>query len=356
VSLKGADEWYLLGKAYMGLGKKEEAYKAWTEAILINKKASKRKRWTFLFPPNKPLKGKQKKKLKEDFEDEYRELNAAVSRAKELKARDLKNKATRTDLDAKRVEVNATRKDAREEQLNKLAAAKSKTINSKQRMADRRARSGKRSRNTRPVRRRGSSVWVLVIVGVIFGLIIVAVLFGRRRRGGGRDVVYYDVGYDDHPFDRGAFYYQGHYFANQAAFYGMYGYYYTNSMYRDNYSRWGSGQAYDERLDQEIQHDIHEREELYGEAAQAGYEADMMRADAGEMRVDADHMRQDAVELEQEMSDGDAALAAFDEEDHFEDDEFEDDEFEDDGEFEDDFEDDGYADAGGDEFEDDPEA
>jgi tetratricopeptide (TPR) repeat protein len=55
--LKGADEYYLLGKAYMGLGKKTEAFKAWTETLHINEGLSKRKKWTFLFPPKKRLKG-----------------------------------------------------------------------------------------------------------------------------------------------------------------------------------------------------------------------------------------------------------------------------------------------------------
>lgn len=64
LEIKNADEWYLLGKAYMGLGKKKEAYEAWTEALHINEKLSQRKKWTFLFPPNKPLKGAQKKNLK----------------------------------------------------------------------------------------------------------------------------------------------------------------------------------------------------------------------------------------------------------------------------------------------------
>jgi len=339
-SLKGADEWYLLGKAYLGLGRKEDAYKAWTEVLLIDKKSSKRKKWTFLFPPNKPLKAKQKKRLKEDFEDEYRDLNGAISRAKELKARELKNQASRT-------KIEATRKDAQEERLTKIADAKSKTINDKQRMADRRARSGARSRGRsravppRRVKRR-SSIWGVIIFGLIIGLIIFFIVSRMRSsRGGGAVIVYHD----DDMYDRGPFYYEGEYFRSQDMFYDRYGYYYTNGMY-NQYGRHhrGGGHHYDEHMDHEIREDIHEREELYTEAADAGYEADMMRADAA-------HLEQDAHEVEQELHDGDEALSAFDD-GH----EFADDDYDDDGGFEDDYgADDGYASAD-DEFEDDPEA
>jgi len=332
-SLKGADEWYLLGKAYLNLGRKQDAYKAWTEAVLINKKASKRKKWTFLFPPNKPLKGSQKKKLKNAFEDDYRDLNGAVNRAKELQARDLKNKASRTKIEAKR-------KDAKEDQLTKIADAKSKTIQDKQRMADRRARSAskrpmKRPMRRRPPRRGKSSIWGVVLFGVIIGLIIFALIAASRRR---RGVVVY---HDDDIYDRGGFYYEGYYFDSQDMFYDRYGYHYTNRMYREyGHHRGGHDGHYDHQMDQDIMHDVHEREELYTEAAHEGYEADMMRADA-------EHYEQDAHELEQEMHDGDEALSAFDDEHEFQDDE-------DYGDY-DDGGDDGYASAD-DEFEDDPEA
>jgi tetratricopeptide (TPR) repeat protein len=105
LDIKGADEYYLLGKAYMGLGKRLEAHKAWTEALHINEGLSKRKKWTFLFPPKRKLKGAQQKKMKEDFEDDYKELSAAVTRLKKNEQRDLKNKATRTRIDAKKLDA-----------------------------------------------------------------------------------------------------------------------------------------------------------------------------------------------------------------------------------------------------------
>ena len=51
-----------------------------------------------------------------------------------------------------------------------------------------------------------------------------------------------------------------------------------------------------EALDQEIHHDIDEREDLYNEAADEGYQADVMRADA-------EHYEQDAHEMHQEIAD-----------------------------------------------------
>ena len=351
LEIKNADEWYLLGKAYMGLGQKKEAYQAWTEALHVNEKLSKRKKWTFLFPPNKPLKGKQKKRLKEDFEDDYKELNAAVSRMKKTQARDLKNKASRTRIDAKK-------KDAKEKQYNKMAAAKTKTIDSKQRMADRKARSNQK-KSRKPRRRSGSSSWIgIAFFGLIIGLIIFAVIFGKARRGGGRSARYHDVGYDDEIFMDGPFYYRGRHYRSHNLFHREHGYYYTNRMYRDGYDRWGSGQAYDEALDDEIHHDIDEREDLYNAAAQEGYEADVMRADA-------EHYEQDAHELDQDIADGDEAAGFFNDDHEFADDEFADDEaysdgddggFEDDyddGGFEDDYDDGGYDDG---DFGDDPDA
>ena len=340
VELKNADEWYLLGRAYMGVGKKREAYQAWTEALHINEKLSKRKKWTFLFPPNKPLKGKQKKRMKEDFEDEYKELNSMISRMKKTEAKGLKNKATRTRIDAKK-------KDAKEKQLNKMAAAKSKSIDSKQRMADRKSKTRQRTRPSRKVRRNGKSgsSWLgIAIFGLIIGLIIFAIFFGKRGRGrSSRSVRYYDVGYDDDVFRRGPFYYRGRYYSSHDYFYRDHGYHYTNRMYRDNYDRWGSGQAYDEALDDEIHDDIDHREELYNAAAQEGYEAD-------ELRADAEHYEQEAYELEQDINDGDEAAGFFDDGHEFEDDEFADDEAYSDGgdEFEDDvgYDDGGYDDGG----------
>ena len=356
IDIKNADEWYLLGKAYMGLGQKQKAYEAWTEALHINEKLSKRKKWTFLFPPNKPLKGKQKKALKDDFEDEYKELNSIVSRMKKNEAKDLKNKAKRTRIDAKK-------RDAKEKQFNKMAAAKTKSINSKQRMADRKSKTRQRTRQTRRPRSGKNSSWLgLAFVGLIIGLIIFAVFFGKRGRRSSRSVRYYDVGYDDGRFMGGPFYYRGRYYGSGDMFYRDHGYYYTNRMYRDNYDRWGRGQAYDEALDDEIHHDIDEREDLYDAAAEEGYQADVMRADA-------EHYEQDAHELEQEIHEGDEAAGFFNDGHEFSDDEFADDEaysdgddggFEDDyddGGFEDDYDDGGYDDDyddGG--FEDDPDA
>ena len=337
IDIKNADEWYLLGKAYMGLGQKQKAYEAWTETLHINEKLSKRKKWTFLFPPNKPLKGKQKKALKDDFEDEYKELNSIVARMKKNEAKDLKNKAKRTRIDAKK-------RDAKEKQLNKMAAAKSKTIDSKQRMADRKSKTRQRTRpkrSTRRVKSGGGSWLVKAFIGLIIGLIIFAVLFGKRGRSRSRSVRYYDVGYDDGHFMGGPFYYRGRYYDSGDMFYRSHGYHYTNRMYRDNYDRWGSGQAYDEALDAEIHHDIDQREDLYNAAADEGYQADVMRADA-------DHYEQDAHELEQDIHDGDEAAGFFDDNHEFSDDEFADDEAYsdgDDGGFEDDYDDGDYDDG-----------
>jgi hypothetical protein len=127
-------------------------------------------------------------------------------------------------------------------------------------------------------------------------------------------------------------------------------------MYRDNYDRWGTGQAYDEALDDDIHHDIDQREDLYNAAAQEGYEAD-------EMRADAEHYEQDAHELEQDINDGDEAAGFFNDGHEFGDDEFADDEahsdgydeeFADDEDYDDGDYDDGDYDDG--DFEDDPDA
>ena len=348
--LKGADEHYLLGRAYMGLGKKQEAYKSWTEALLIDKKNAEKKRWTFLFPP-KPLKGAEKQRLKEEFEEEYRELNAIISRAKTLDIRATQDKAARADIEAKR-------EDAKEEQLTKKADARDKTIKDKQKMADRKAefaaKTGARVPQTRPVPPprpagvpgRGGFPLGYVFIGLFVGLILMAILFGRRSSGGSTVVVqgggggpYYtgvgghrvqrfNPGYNDAPFGMGPFYYQGQYFANQGMFHSRYGHHYTNRMYMDNFDAWGRGQEwhgghmgghmggrpqYDERLDQEIRHDMEEREHLYDQAADAGYEADMLRAQA-------DDYRQDVVNMRHELSDGDDALSAFDDNRGFSDD------------------------------------
>ena len=118
------------------------------------------------------------------------------------------------------------------------------------------------------------------------------------------------------------------------------------------------------RDDREIHHDIDEREDLYNAAAEEGYEADVMRADA-------DHYDQDAHELHQEIADGDEAAGFFDDGHEFNDDEFADDEAYsdgDDGGFEDDegyddYDDGGYDDGDYDDgdyddggFDDDPDA
>ena len=348
IEAKDAAEYYLLGRAYMNLGDRVQAHKAWTEALHINNEL-KRGKWKFLFPPNKPLKGAQKKKLKDQFEDEYQSLGATVKRLKKTQARDLKNKATRTRIDAKK-------RDAKETQLNKAAAAKGKSIDSKQRMADRKARSNQKRSPKRT--KHTSSNLGLIIFGVIVFIIILAVIFGRRS-GGGRRVTYYDVGYDDGRFERGPFYYRGTYYRSHDHFYGAHGYHYTNRMYRDNYNQWGSGQRYDEALDNEIHNDIDAREDLSMAAAEEGYQADVMRADA-------EHYEQDAHELERDVQDGDDAAGFFDDDHEFDDDEFADDEGA--GEFTDDevhsdyddggYDDGGYDDGGYDDggFEDDPEA
>lgn len=342
--LKGADELYLLGRAYMGLGKKMDAYKAWTEALLIDKKNADKKRWTFLFPP-KPLKGAEKQRLKDEFEEEYRELNAIVSRSKTLEVRATEDKAARADIDAKRA-------DAQAEQLTKKADAKDKTIEDKQRMADRKAEFAAKTAQKLPPPRpvppphqgvpvKGGFPWGYVIIGLFVGVFLIAILFGRPSRetvvvqGGGGGPYYtgvgghrvqrFNPGYNDAPFGMGPFYYQGQYFANQAMFYNMYGHHYTNRMYMDHFDQWGHGQAwhgghqmggrpqYDERMDQEIRHDMQEREHLYEQAADAGYEADMLRAKA-------DDYRQDAVNMRHELSDADEALSAFDDRRGFSDD------------------------------------
>ena len=361
ISAKGADEWYLLGRAYEGLGEKEKAHQAWTEALQIDKKSSKRKKWSFLFPPKKKLKAAQKRKYKERFEDDYKELQGVIARMKTKKVRDLKNKADRTRIDADRTRVDAKRKDAEEEKLTKKAKAKTLTINDKQRMADRKARSnqGRRNSGAMPVRTRrgGTSIWVWVIVGLFVGIFIIAILFGRRSGGDHYEVVHYDVDYDDEPFMRGSFYYQGRHYGSHMDFYNQYGYYYTNRMYQDNYSRWGSGQVYDEALDHEIREDIHEREELYHAAADAGYEADMLRADADDMDLDARTYDQDAHEIEQDMHDAEEAEGFFDDGHEFSDDEDEEelDLYGGDDDYDDGGDDGGYDDGGYDDggFEDD---
>jgi hypothetical protein len=204
-------------------------------------------------------------------------------------------------------------------------------------------------------------------------VIIIAVLFGKRSDGGAvvhhyddhsrHNVSFYDVGYDDGHFNRGSFYYRGQYYGSHLDFHNQYGYHYTNRMYRDNYDQWGQGQPYDEALDHEIHEDIHEREMLYTEAAEAGYEADMMRADADHLDLDARSYEQDSHEMQQEMHDADEAADLFDDDHEFEDDEDEeeldlygggdDEEFSDDGGYDDDGGDDdgGYDDDDG--FEDD---
>lgn len=337
VQLKSADEQYLLGRAYMGLGKKLEAHKAWTEALLIDKKNAPQKQWTFLFPP-KPLKGAEKQKLKDTFEEEFRELNAIVTRVKTLEVRKTEDAAARATIDAQRA-------DAKAEQLTQKADAKDASIEDKQRVADRKAALAAKAAKLPPPppprpapapRAPGGFPWGYVIIGLFVGLILMAALFGRRSgdtvvvQGGGGGPYYTGVGghrvqrfspgYNDAPFGMGPFYYQGQYFASQAMFHNMYGHHYTNRMYMDHFDQWGQGQAwqgqpaqYDPRLDQEIRHDINEREHLYEQAADAGYEADMLRASAADYR-------QDAVNMRHELADADEALSAFNDRRGFSDD------------------------------------
>ena len=80
LSARGPDELYLLGRAYVALGRKAEAARVWREAIRLDALAhpEPKDRWTFVFPPETPLLAKEKQRLKDDFESELRELMGAL--------------------------------------------------------------------------------------------------------------------------------------------------------------------------------------------------------------------------------------------------------------------------------------
>ena len=354
---KDAEQWYLLGEAYAGKGLKKDAHGAWNECLQINKNLGKSERWTFLFPPNKPLKGTQKKALKDAFEAKFKSLNAIILRNESKTASAARNEATRTKVDASRADADAKRATSR-------ANATSEAIKDKQRVADRRARTGQR-----PVRRSGMRIsggLAVVIILVIFGIIAAVVIFGRSSGAVVEDDFEpapfgcrrYRVGHDDGIFGGGPFWYEGHYFHSEADYYRRYGHHYTNSMYLDNYDRYGRGQGRDMALDAQIMQDIEDRGELREEAAEATYEADNLRADAADLEADAEEADDRAEEYEDSADSFDDDSDLEDDEggeEEFEDDEgAEEEEFEDDEEEEEEFEDDEGAEE--EEFEDDPDA
>ncbi len=348
---KDAEQFYLLGKAYRETGDTKQAHAAWNECLQINKNLAKADKWKFLFPPNKPLKGSQKSALKSAFESEFRTLNAVILRGEKKLATSKTNEADRTKTGAKRL-------DAASKKLTKKANAKSEAIKDKQRIADRQA-------TRRPVRRRGGGLKIgggvaAVILILIIGFFIFArpsgavvddgfhaAPFGTRR---------FDVMHDDGIFSAGAFWYMGRYYPTERHYYMAHGHHYSNAMYMDNYDSYGMGQGRDASLDHELREDIDEREYLREEAAEAGYEADVARADA-------EDLEQDAEEAEQRADEYEDSADSFDDDSEFSDDEGGEEEFEDDEgaeEFEDDegaeeeeeFEDDAGAEE--EEFEDDP--
>ncbi len=308
-TMKSAEDNYLLGKAYLNEGDKESAIRAWNECMQINKDLSKRQKWTFLFPPSKKLKGKQKSALKSDFEDEFKSLKAAYKRALKNQSKTALNDAARKKIDARTI--------------TKKANAKTEAIKSKQRVADRQAKT------RRPVvRRRGMPVSVWVVIAIVVIIIIIVVMSRRSDdefEEAGFGTTRYSVDRDDSYFMSGAFWYMGSYFHSQDDYYRRHGSYYTNSMYLDNYDQYGSGQGRDSALDNEILSDIDEREDMRNESA--------------DLEGEAEHLEQDAEENNDLIEELDDSADQFEEEDEFEDDaeEDEEEEFEDDEEeFEDD--------------------
>ena len=81
VNMKSAEENYLLGKAYLELGDRMNAVKAWNETVQIDKSLPKKEKWTFLFTPSKKLSGADIKKLYNQFLTEFKTLSAAAVRS-----------------------------------------------------------------------------------------------------------------------------------------------------------------------------------------------------------------------------------------------------------------------------------
>ena len=330
---KGADEWYLLGEAYFQLNDKRQAHAAWRECLAINERLSRRQKWTFLFPPRARLSAQQKQRLKDEFEDRYRALNATIARSGELAARERRSEAARAEIEASRREADRRALERRSEAAGESARARQPQA---ERLAERAARVADNARRapvapprSRPrPRGEGGGMLGYFIFGGIFLLIILAVLFGKPRR---RDEEYYEVSYDDDRFGAGPFWYEGRRFYSNDEFYDAYGYHYTNRMYRDNYARWGRGQSPEElradadhmRVEEEIDEAIRAQEELAEAAAEAGRDADYLEADAAEARLDAD-------EIEAAVAEGDELAESFDDGHVFTDDEPADDQFADD--------------------------
>lgn len=297
--LKTAEEHYLLGRAYHNLGDREQAAKSWAEALLVNKNLAKKDRWTFLFPPGKKLKAKEKSQLKAAFESEYRQLSASLIRTEQNRARAARNQAARSQAASNRAAA--------------LADAKSHTIASKQNLADRHLSKPPQSQSGggAPIPK-----WAFMLVGLIVALVISYAVYkamsnkspdsARPEGAASFGTKRFHVGHDDEYFVAGPFWFEGRYFHDHEMFYDHYGYYYTNRMYMDNYEQYGFGQGRDPGLDREIMRDIAER--------------DSLRAEAAAHQAASDHAQQDAAEAEQRRRDYQEAAASFDEPEEFEDD------------------------------------
>ena len=304
--LKTAEDHYLIGQAYYLTGKKKTAHGHWVKAVQQDKDAGGK--YSFLFKPG--LKGTQKSAIYKEFKSTFKQLNAAVISG-------LKDTAKTSSRDAARTRVDASRADAVDRNLTRKADARSETINSLQKN---KALNNKK-KNVKKARTGITGTPALIIIGIIILLVVLFVVFGRRSDE--PEVVFveapfgchrYDVyGNDDH-FMGGPFWYQGAYFHNSSDFHSHHGYYYTNNMYTDNYDTYGSGQGRDEALDRDIMQKIDEREDLRDDAADAGLDADNMRADAEDLDLDSSEAQEDIDEL-RETAD------ILDDEPEFEDDE-----------------------------------
>jgi hypothetical protein len=289
LELKTSEDYYLLGEALFNSGKKKSAHTAWTKCI--QQEIEGEKKYKFLFSPSKKLSAAEKKELYAAFKAKYKALNAAVIGG----LKDTAKTATRT---ADQKEIDAKRKDAKSNSLTAKAKATGESIDSLQKQQ---GKTTKRKKKTKGIR-------IGLLGGTIIIIIIICIMIFARKSGSkgssssnfnnaGFGTRRYDVHGNDDYFESGSFWHRGNYYHNERDYYLETGHHYTNSMYLDNYDQYGLGQGRDEALDTKIQQEIEKREDLSEAAADAGEQADNLRADAEELDNQADEANEDIEEL-----------------------------------------------------------
>lgn len=381
-SFKDGADWYVLGKAYYQIGKKQEALKAWKNAKQIADKfpkgTKKGVKYAHLFPPGATA--KQKSAIFNDFKTKYKGLAAAMAVAKANEAKDHLYNSTKKTLDAKRKAAEAKKLQAHADAEYKAAEKKRQLNKDKGKSRNRRVRSTGA----------GRSVFIATccIMLAVFACWCVWFVFFRSkeeeelprsynyepsphssykgtssgrssgtssnracpprpsssrptpnrkrprnvnrqrpRSRSGRGVPgtsFRNVGYDNSYF-MSPFWYMGHYYLDSNHYYRTWGSHYTNSMYMNNYDSYGHGQGRDRALDDEIIDHINDGEHLEKMSADAVAESENFSIDAEEEKLEAEVAANEAEELEESMDFGDEATESDFEDAAPEENEFEDD-------------------------------